>query len=273
MQSALNSKIDLTLNKNKDSGDEIKLENFEDFKKSQKKNLKKETLFNTIEETEKNINRKLTNNSFMKNKNNNKKEKEKEKEDVPKSKIKKNKNKNKIKNKINDKSKDENKINKQKKSKNSSKKKKIHKKNHKKEKINSKETNKNDKKNSDDENFQNSFIEKQSILTLEPIKNSKLLMLNDEYELNLAQTKIQFNPVDYLTSEYLELSEQASNRVSRFLLAFFIVLISSLLSFLLVKYSIDWATKSRSELNSINDRENREVLEEINKSHNLIRFN
>merc|ERR1712032_1493040 len=104
MQSALNSKIDLTLNKNKDSGDEIKLENFEDFKKSQKKNLKKETLFNTIEETEKNINRKLTNNSFMKNKNNNKKEKEKEKEDVPKSKIKKNKNKNKIKNKINDKS-------------------------------------------------------------------------------------------------------------------------------------------------------------------------
>jgi hypothetical protein len=84
-----------------------------------------------------------------------------------------------------------------------------------------------------------SFLEKQSIITLDKVENSKLFV-NDEYVLNLMQTKIEFNPIDYLTSEYLELSEQATNRLSRFLLAFFIVLISSLLCFLLVKYSIDW---------------------------------
>jgi len=89
-----------------------------------------------------------------------------------------------------------------------------------------------------------SFIEKQSITNiLEPIQNSKISIFGDEYVLNLAQTKLEFNPVEILTNEYLELSTQTSNRFTRFLLSFFIVMISSMLCFLLVKYSIDWVNK------------------------------
>ena len=60
------------------------------------------------------------------------------------------------------------------------------------------------------------------------------------YNLNLVETKLEFNPIDFVNSSYLILSEQSPNRLSRFFLAIFIVLVSSIICFLLVKYSIDW---------------------------------
>lgn len=102
-----------------------------------------------------------------------------------------------------------------------------------------------------------SFIEKSSSSNL-LISNSKLKINqnqnshsrllysnsnhNDKYLLNFVQTKIDFNPGDYLTSEYLEISKQTTNRSMRFFYSFIIVIFTSLLAFLLVKYSIDWVS-------------------------------
>lgn len=67
-------------------------------------------------------------------------------------------------------------------------------------------------------------------------KKSNLKIQKDELNINLSQTKLEFDTDEI----FLELTTQKINRLQRFFLSFFIVLITSVLLFLLVKYSIDW---------------------------------
>ena len=72
------------------------------------------------------------------------------------------------------------------------------------------------------------------------IVESKIISLPKKYNLNLSQTKLEYNPLDYINKNNLILIEQSTNRLSRFFLSLVIVFVSSILCFLLVKYSIDW---------------------------------
>lgn len=89
-------------------------------------------------------------------------------------------------------------------------------------------------------NSTSSFLEKESIDFTESASESKLTPFGNSYIISLAETKLDFHPLDYLNSNYLVLVEKSPNRVSRFFLSLIIVIVASLLCFLLVKYSIDW---------------------------------
>lgn len=52
-----------------------------------------------------------------------------------------------------------------------------------------------------------------------------------------------------------------SNRLTRFVWAFLLMIIVSIAIFFLVKYSIDWATSSRNELNKLKDQKLKEVTD------------
>lgn len=90
-----------------------------------------------------------------------------------------------------------------------------------------------------------SFIENQSIFLSDSIENSKIIPLSktNPYILSFTQTKLNYNPIDYINTDFLNLIEQSSNRLKKFIFASLLVLISTLLCFLLVKHSINLVKK------------------------------
>jgi len=76
------------------------------------------------------------------------------------------------------------------------------------------------------------------VLLEEPLGSSRLIPYRNQFVLSFSESKLDFDPKNYF--HYLELSEQATNRLSRFFLAMFIVIVSTLLCFYFVKLSIDW---------------------------------
>lgn len=58
-----------------------------------------------------------------------------------------------------------------------------------------------------------------------------------------------------------ERGNRKENRLTRFIIALFLMIIFSLAIFFIVKYSIDWATSSRRELNQLKEKKLREVTD------------
>ena len=58
-----------------------------------------------------------------------------------------------------------------------------------------------------------------------------------------------------------EKGNRKENRLTRFIIALFLMIIFSLAIFFIVKYSIDWATSSRRELNQLKEKKLREVTD------------
>ncbi len=95
------------------------------------------------------------------------------------------------------------------------------------------------KRKTDEEVF-TSFLEKENFNFNDAIENSRIVSLKNQYILNLSQINQKNTILD-----------EKSNRLGRFFLAIFIVIISSLLCFMFVKYSIDWVNFYRISLNFI----------------------
>ena len=73
------------------------------------------------------------------------------------------------------------------------------------------------------------------------------------------------------TNNYFILAEQTTNRLIQFLWALLLVFLFSLFCFFFVKYSVDWATTSKTELNRQNDMKLREITEQINSQYSFIK--
>jgi len=89
-----------------------------------------------------------------------------------------------------------------------------------------------------------SFLEKESLSFTDSVENSRIILLPDENKFfsfaNINENKNNnFNFLDVI-KDFQSSGNSQVNRLSRFFLALFIVLISSLLCFLFIKYSIDW---------------------------------
>ena len=56
-------------------------------------------------------------------------------------------------------------------------------------------------------------------------------------------------------------AEKKENRLTRFIWSFLMVLVFSISIFFFVKYSIDWATASKTELNKMKDQKLREITD------------
>lgn len=107
-------------------------------------------------------------------------------------------------------------------------------------KNSTKNSNSKNKEENKQEQAASSFLENEFVLLEEPFGNSRLIPVSNQFVLSFTETKLDFNPKDHLNPNTLEITEQTSNRLSRFFLAMFIVVISSLTCFLFVKFSIDW---------------------------------
>jgi len=84
-----------------------------------------------------------------------------------------------------------------------------------------------------------SFLEKENHHFTDTVGNSRIVSLQNQFILNLAETNLKNLQSNPKKSDNDILGEK-SNRLGRFFLALFIVIISSLLCFMFVKYSIDW---------------------------------
>eukprot|EP00340_Litonotus_pictus_P005704 CAMPEP_0170519016 /NCGR_PEP_ID=MMETSP0209-20121228/4570_1 /TAXON_ID=665100 ORGANISM="Litonotus pictus, Strain P1" /NCGR_SAMPLE_ID=MMETSP0209 /ASSEMBLY_ACC=CAM_ASM_000301 /LENGTH=314 /DNA_ID=CAMNT_0010804783 /DNA_START=185 /DNA_END=1129 /DNA_ORIENTATION=- len=88
---------------------------------------------------------------------------------------------------------------------------------------------------------------------------------------------MNFNHKTHLTSylivDKMEKVKEKPNKGIRFLISFGMLLASSIISFLLVKSSVDWATYSKGELNRFNEAKSKEIAEIINEKFSYVRRN
>lgn len=72
-------------------------------------------------------------------------------------------------------------------------------------------------------------------------------------------------------NENLSFIQVKTNRGLRFLYAFALLIASSIICFLIVKSTVDWATYSKSELNRYRDARTKHIADMINNKFNYIR--
>lgn len=79
----------------------------------------------------------------------------------------------------------------------------------------------------------------------------------------LKELKISFNQINSSLTDNKPVKnvKESDHRISRLLWSLVIVLIVSLSIFFLVKYSIDWATSSKTEINKQKDQRLRDIAE------------
>jgi translation elongation factor EF-1alpha len=94
--------------------------------------------------------------------------------------------------------------------------------------------------------------------------------LNENYSMNMIQTKIEHISANDLRQGYFILAQQTPNRLFRFLGAFLIVLVQSLGCFLFIKSSVDWATASQTELNKIKMTQFEDVTKKVKEKFSFI---
>ena len=93
--------------------------------------------------------------------------------------------------------------------------------------------------------------------------------LDYNFNLNLIQTSISPNEFEILP-QYLLQVEQSTNRLGRFIWAIVIVIILSLACFFFVKYSVDWANSSQTELNKMKMTQLDQITKEVKNKFSYI---
>lgn len=71
----------------------------------------------------------------------------------------------------------------------------------------------------------------------------------------------------------LVLIEVKTNRGLRFLYSFFLLIASSIICFLIVKSTVDWATYYKLELNKYNETRNKYISDQINEKFKFLKRN
>lgn len=95
----------------------------------------------------------------------------------------------------------------------------------------------------------------------------------------LAEKKksvINYEHTSHLTTNFIDMSsmkktDDKQSKGTRFLISFALLIVSSLVSFFIVKSSVDWATHSKTELNRFNEAKAKHISEMINEKFNYIR--
>ncbi len=80
---------------------------------------------------------------------------------------------------------------------------------------------------------------------------------------------ISFNR-DFISE--IQLMDSHLSKKDRLLVGFLILVISSIVVFFIIRKSVDWATKAKSELNKYKDLRSRHIIDTINKKYNYIRL-
>ena len=85
----------------------------------------------------------------------------------------------------------------------------------------------------------------------------------EQKKASFIQTTNKRETTKAIVNEHIEEAKgnRKENRLTRFIIALFLMIIFSLAIFFIVKYSIDWATSSRRELNQLKEKKLREVTD------------
>lgn len=127
----------------------------------------------------------------------------------------------------------------------------------------------------------NQTIRRYEVLNIDIVTLNKLL-ISVENKNNLGvvssfiEHKIKYTSLSSLgliTSDLQMFSQIKSSKPGKFLLSLGFLMLSLVLSFTLVRKTIDWATKAKADLNNYRDLRAKQVIDEINRKFNYLKRN
>lgn len=117
--------------------------------------------------------------------------------------------------------------------------------------------------------------DKTANLKIEPkhIKQGKIASIKlDNPEISSFITESTTKIINFTSKlDGLILLQAKTNKGLRFLFSFSLLILSSILCFLIVKNTVDWATYAKTELNRYNDTRAKALVDKINEKFNFIR--